>query len=91
MSKEAEKIISLINKGFLPSISQDEVFGINTFTVSSSNKSNIKKQAYREILSAINDGLSNCCIIMQDEDCGYVYEDVTKLLRKLEVEYEIYS
>ena len=45
MSKEAEKIISLINKGFLPSINQDEVFGINTFTVSSSDKSKIKKQA----------------------------------------------
>ena len=91
MSKEAEKIISLINKGFLPSINQNEVFGINTFTVSSSDKSNIKKQAYREILSTINDGLSNCGIIIQDEDCGYVCKDVTKLLRKLEVEYEIYS
>lgn len=91
MSEKVENIISLINKGILPSIKQDEVFGINTFTVSSSNKSNIKKQAYRAIISAINDGLSNCGIIMQDGDCGYVYEDVTKLLRKLEVEYEIYS
>lgn len=91
MSKETEKIISIINKGFLPSINQDEVFGINTFTVSPSDKNKIKKQAYREILSAINDGLSNCGIIMQDEDCGYIYEDVTKLLRQLEVEYEIYS
>lgn len=91
MSKEVENIISLINKGILPSINQDEVFGINTFTVSSSDKSKIKKQAYREILSTINDGLSNCGIIVQDEDCGYLYEDVTKLLRQLEVEYEVYS
>lgn len=86
MSNKVENIISLINKGFLPPINQDEVFGINTFTVSSSDKNKIKKQAYREILSAINDGLSNCGIIMQDEDCGYIYEDVAKLLRQLEVE-----
>ena len=84
MSKEVENIISLINKGILPSINKDEVFGINTFTVSSSDKSKIKKQVYREILSTINDGLSNCNIIIQDED-------VAKLLRQLEVEYEIYS
>ena len=91
MSKEVENIISFVNKGILPSIKQDEVFGIHTSTVSSSDKSKIKKQAYREILSAINDGLSNCGIIMQDGYCGYVYEDVAKLLRRLEDEYEIYS
>lgn len=91
MLKEAEKIISLINKGFLPLINQDEVFGINTFTVSSSDKSKIKKQTYRKIISAITAGLSNCDIIMQDGDCGYIYEDVAKLLRQLEDEYEIHS
>lgn len=48
MSEKVENIISLINKGILPSIKQDEVFGINTFTVSSSNKSKIKKQTYRK-------------------------------------------
>lgn len=51
----------------------------------------IKKQAYREILSAMNDGLSNCGMITDGEYCGYVYENVAKLLRELEDDYEIYS
>lgn len=57
----------------------------------SNSPSPIKKQAYREILSAMNDGLYNCGMITDGKYCGYVYEDVVKLLRELEDEYEIYS
>lgn len=45
MSKEAENIISLINKGILPPINQND---INISMLSSSNKSEVKKQAYKE-------------------------------------------
>ena len=50
MSKESNSIISLINKGILPPINKNETLGINTSTsiFSSSNKSKIKKQAYKE-------------------------------------------
>lgn len=50
MSKESKNIISLINKGILPHINKNENFGINTSMsmFSSSNKSKIKKQAYKE-------------------------------------------
>lgn len=53
MSKEAENIISLINKGILPPINQNETFGINTSTQRSSNKSEIKKQAYEEFAEKV--------------------------------------
>lgn len=48
MPKKIESIVSLINKDILPPINQDETFGINTSNHSSSNKNEIKKQAYKE-------------------------------------------
>lgn len=48
MSEKVENIISLINKDILPPINQDKTFGINTFMLNSSNKSEIKEQAYKE-------------------------------------------
>lgn len=62
MSKEAENIISLINKGILPPINQNETFGINTSTHSSSNKSEVKKQAYKEFAERIIE----CCAYNND-------------------------
>lgn len=91
MSKEAENIIFFINKGILPPINQNETFGINTSTHSSSNKSEIKKQAYKEILKSLDDKLCDCAIMSDKEYYGYYCSDIRDILRELENEYEIYS
>lgn len=86
MSKEAENIISLISKDILLPIDQNETFDINT-----SNKNDIKKQAYKEILKSLDDKLCDCAIMSDGEYCGYYCSDIRDILRELESEYEIYS
>lgn len=85
MSKEAENIISLINKGTLPPINQNETFGINTSTLSSSNKSEIKKQVYKEFAEKLEDKLhDNCRIVTGDNFLqGYYRADVHKCIDEI--------
>lgn len=90
MSKEAENIISLINKGILPPINQNETFGINTSTLSSANKSEIKKQAYKEFADMIkknikevwnyNNGTCSCVLVLT--------KDIDKILKEIVGEKE---
>lgn len=92
MSKEATNIISLINKGILPPINQNETFGINTSMLSSSNKSKIKKQAYKEFAERLKEKLEDCHIISDGEycgfDCGDVHECLNILLKEMVGEEE---
>lgn len=90
MSKEAENIISLINKGILPPINQNETFGINTFTLSSANKSEIKKQAYKEFADMVkknikevwnyDNGTCSCILVLT--------KDIDKILKEIVGEKE---
>lgn len=91
MSQKVENIISLISKGILPPINQNKTSGINTSTFNSSNKNDIKKQAYKEILKSLDDKLCDCAIMSDGEYCGYCCSDIRDILRELENEYEIYS
>lgn len=91
MSKEAENIISLINKGILPPINQNETFGINTSTLSSANKSEIKKQAYKEFA----DKLKEKCGIFTPLGVNWIEEvmavrvsDIDKILKEIVGEKE---
>lgn len=88
MSKEAENIISLISKGILPPINQNETFGISTSAFSLSNEREIKKQAYKEILKSLDDKLCDCTVMSDGEYCGYYCSDIRDILRELENEYE---
>lgn len=90
MSKEAKNIISLINKGILPSINQNETFGINTSTLSSANKSEIKKQAYKEFADMVkknikevwnyDNGTCSCVLVLT--------KDIDNLLKEMVREYD---
>lgn len=90
MSKEAENIISLINKGILPPINQNETFGINTSTLSSANKSEIKKQAYKEFADMVkknikevwnyDNGTCSCVLVLT--------KDIDNLLKEMVREYD---
>lgn len=88
MSKEAENIISLISKGILPPINQNETFGISTSAFSLSNEREIKKQASKEILKSLDDKLCDCIVMSDGEYCGYYCSDIRDILRELEDEYE---
>lgn len=90
MSKEAENINSLINKGTLPPINRDEVFGINTFILSSSNKSKIKEQAYKEFAEKIKKSIKENVDEAWHRDDGngiydaeYVLDDIDNLLKEM--------
>lgn len=91
MSKEVDNMISLVNKGNLPPLNKNETFGINTFKSNSSNTSEIKKEAHKEILKSLDDKLCDCAIMSDGEYCGYYCSDIRDILRELEEEYEIRS
>ena len=82
MSKEAENIISLINKGALPPINRDEVFGINTFILSSSNKSKIKEQAYKEFAEKLENEINMTKSLSIEQDKSIIHM-MHKLLKEM--------
>lgn len=89
MSKEAENIISIINKGILPPINQDETFGINTSNHSSSNKNEIKKQAYKEFADMVkknikevwnyDNGTCSCVLVLTKDIDNLLKEMVSEI------------
>lgn len=90
MSKEAENIISLINKGILPPINQNETFGINTSTLSSANKSEIKKQAYKEFADMVKKNIKEVWNY-DNGTCSCVFvltKDIDNLLKEMVREYD---
>lgn len=91
MSKKAENIISLINKGILPPINQNETFGINTSTLSSANKSEIKKQAYKEFAEKLKQHkrkMKGFDLTEEFWDYAVLVEDIDNLLKEMVREYD---
>ena len=90
MSEKVENIISLINKDILPPINQDKTFGISTFTLSSANKSEIKKQAYKDFADIVkknikevwnyDNGTCSCVLVLT--------KDIDKILTEMAGELE---
>lgn len=80
--KEVENIISLVDKGILPPINQNETFGINTSTTSLSNKSEIKKQAYKEFVEKLENEM-NCRTSLSIEQDKNVIRIIHNLLEEM--------